>query len=59
MTATSWAPDFILFFGVFMIFVYAAMVVWDMMFAEIPDNEPELPKLKIVRPVRKQDRYGA
>ncbi|WP_455654389.1 hypothetical protein [Phascolarctobacterium sp.] len=58
MTA-SWAPNFILFFGVFMILIYAAIVVWEMMLAEIPEDEPELPKLKVVRPVGNQNRYGA
>lgn len=55
----SWAPNFILFFGVFMILVYAATVVWEMMLAEIPEDEPELPNLKVIRPMRKQSRYGA
>ncbi len=58
MTA-SWAANFILFFGVFMILVYAATVVWEMMLAEIPEDEPELPNLKVIRPMRKQSRYGA
>lgn len=58
MTA-SWAANFILFFGVFMILVYAATVVWEMMLAEIPEDEPELPKLKVIRLMRKQSRYGA
>lgn len=56
MTA-SWAPNFI--FVVFMILVYAATVVWEMMLAEIPEDEPELPKLKVIRLMRKQSRYGA
>ena len=55
----SWAANFILFFGVFMILVYAATVVWEMMLAEIPEDEPELPNLKVIRPMRKQSRYGA
>ena len=58
MTA-SWAANFILFFGVFMILVYAATVVWEMMLAEIPEDEPELPNLKVIRQMRKQSRYGA
>lgn len=58
MTA-SWAANFILFFGVFMILVYAATVVWEMMLAEIPEDEPELPKLKVIGLMRKQSRYGA
>lgn len=52
-------PDLILFFGLFMILVYAATVLWEMMLTEISEDEPELPELKLVRPVRKQNRYGA
>lgn len=58
MTA-SWAPNMVIFMGTFMFIVYLAMVLWDVMLAEIPEDEPELPKLKVIRPMRKQSRYGA
>lgn len=58
MTA-SWAPNMVIFMGTVMFIVYLAMVLWDVMLAEIPEDEPELPKLKVVRRVGKQNRYGA
>lgn len=58
MTA-SWAPNMVIFMGTFMFIIYLAMVLLDVMLAEIPEDELELPKLKVVRRVGKQNRYGA